>query len=209
MLQAGPLEDALARMDASARAFRSFTAKVKRVEYTAVLSDTSERQGSVRLQKTREGVSGVMEFDLPDHSIVRFGGKTVETFYPKANTVEIIDVGKKASAVEEFLLLGFGTTEAEIRKGWLVKLGGSETIGGVPTTRIELTPKGAETKNLIARIELWIPDGQANPVQEKVTRPSKDYTLISYSEVKVNAPLPADAFTLKLPSNVKKIYPQK
>jgi outer membrane lipoprotein-sorting protein len=146
-----------------------------------------------------------MEFDPPDQSIVRFGGKTVETFYPKANTVEIINVGKNAAQVEEFLLLGFGNTEAEIRRGWNVKLGGTEA----KIVRIELTPKGSETRNLIAMIELWIPEDHGNPVREKVTRPSKDYTLIAYSEVKVNAPLPAGSFDLKMPANVKKIYPQK
>jgi outer membrane lipoprotein-sorting protein len=206
---AGPLEDTLARMDASARDFKAFSAKVRRIEYTAVLSDSSERTGSVRLKKTKHGVAGIMEFNEPAQSTVRFGGRTVETYYPKANTLEIIDIGKKAGAVEGFLLLGFGTTEAEIRKGWDVKLGVPETIGGVKTTRLELAPKGAETKNLIAKIELWVPDNGANPIQEKVTRPSKDYTFITYSEIKVNAPMPAGSFELSLPAGVKKIYPQK
>ena len=208
-LVAGPLEDAMARMNASAREFRSFTAKIRRIEYTAVLSDSSERTGSVRLQKTKGGVAGVMEFNEPSASIVRFGGKTVETYYPKANTVEIIDIGRKAGAVEDFLLLGFGKPEAEIRKEWNVKLGGIETLAGIKTTRIELIPKGMETRNLIARIELWIPDGAANPMQEKVTRPSKDYSLIYYSDVKVNAPQAPGAFDLVVPPGVKKIYPQK
>ena len=209
VLFAGQFEDTLARMDASARTFQSFSAKIRRVEYTAVLSDSSERTGSVRLKKVKSEIAGVMEFNEPSQSVVRFGGRTVQTYYPKANTVEVIDIGKKADAVESFLLLGFGTPEAEMRKDWNVKLGGSETIGGVKTTRLELAPKGTETKNLIARIELWIPDGGANPLQEKVTRPSKDYTLITYSEIKVNAPLPPSAFELSLPQGVKKIYPQK
>jgi outer membrane lipoprotein-sorting protein len=208
-LSAEPLADVLARMDAAAREFQSFSAKVKRVEFTAVLNESSERSGSVLLRRTRSGASGIMEFGEPDPSVVRFGGRTVETFYPRANTVEVIDIGKNAGAVEQFLLLGFGTTGAEIRRGYDTKLGGVESIGAVHTTRIELFPKGREAKNLVAKIELWIPEGQANPIQEKVTRPSKDYTLISYSETKLNAPPAESAFELKLPANVRKIYPQK
>lgn len=208
-ISAEAVSDILARMDVAAKDFQSFSAKAKRTEFTAVLNESSERSGTIRLHKTKNGVTGIMEFGEPDPSVLHFSGRTFETFYPKANTVEIIDVGKNAGAVEQFMLLGFGTTGADIRKGWDVKLGSVETVGGVKTTRIELYPKGKETKNLIDKIELWIPEGQSNPIEEKVTRPSKDYTLVQYSDVKLNPNLPASAFELQVPANARKIYPQK
>ena len=62
-------------------------------------------------------------------------------------------------------------------------------------------------KNYVVKIELWIPDEQANPIQEKVTKPSKDYYLVTYSEPKVNPSLPDAAFTLKTPPGVKELRP--
>jgi len=64
-------------------------------------------------------------------------------------------------------------------------------------------------KKLITKIELWIPEGQSNPVRAKFSEPSKNYELVDYSDIKVNPALPDSAFDWKLPRNVKKIYPQK
>jgi len=111
--------------------------------------------------------------------------------------------------VDQFILLGFGSTAAEIRKGYDVKLGGAEQLDGVATTRIELTPKEGEAKKMVTRIELWIPEGQGNPIQEKVTEPSRNYHLFVYSSLKANPSLPDSAFELNLPPGVKRITPNK
>jgi outer membrane lipoprotein-sorting protein len=207
-LYAQSAAEILDQMDAAARDFKSFSAKVKWVDYTAVLSESSERNGVVRAHKGKAGVSGILEFAQPDPVVKRFGGKTFETYYPKVNTVEIIDVGKHAGAVEQFLLLGFAVRSGEIRKAYDAKVGGSEQVAGFKTTRLELWPKGDETKKLVTKIELWIPEGKGNPVQEKVTKTSKDYSLATYSDLKINPPLADAEFELKLPPDVKKINPK-
>ena len=209
VVRADALSDVLARLDKSAQEFRSFSASVKRTEFTAVLGEADSSNGAVRVRKTKNGLSGIMEFGEPDPRTMHFGGKTFETYYPKAGRVEIIDLGKRSGAAEQFLLLGFGMTVAEIRKTYDVKLGGVEQAAGVPATRIELLPHEGEVKKLITKIELWVPEGQGNPVQEKVTQPSKNYSLFTYSELKNNPSLPDAAFGLNVPANVKRIYPQK
>ncbi|MBV8843300.1 MAG: hypothetical protein JO307_10870, partial [Bryobacterales bacterium] len=76
------------------------------------------------------------------------------------------------------------------------------------TTHLELTPKSADIrKNYVTKIDLWIPDGQANPIQEKVTKPSKDYYLVTYSDPKLNPSLPDSAYILKTPPGVKELHP--
>jgi outer membrane lipoprotein-sorting protein len=207
--RAESLSDILARMDSSAAEFKSFSAKMKRVNYTAVLDETSETNGSVRLKRTKSGTVAVMEFFEPDPHTVYLSGHTGEVYYPKANTVQIYNAGKFASSVDSLVLLGFGTTSAELRKDYDVKVGGTESIGSVSATRLELTPKSKDIRNMASRIELWIPAGQSNPIQEKITEPSKDYVLVTYSDMKLNPVLPDSSFELKLPANVKKVYPQK
>jgi outer membrane lipoprotein-sorting protein len=203
------LADVLARMDKAAVEFRSFSADVKRTEYTAVLSESQTSDGAIRMRRTKGGVTGILEFGEPDPRRMRFDGRTAQTYYPKANRVEIIDIGKHGGAVEQFILLGFGTTAAEMRKSYEIKLGGTEQLGGVATTRIELTPKEAEARKLVTKIELWLPEGQGNPIQEKVSTPSHNYNLFVYSNLKPNPALPDSAFELNLPPNVKRITPNK
>jgi outer membrane lipoprotein-sorting protein len=206
---AEPLADILARMDRAAGEFRSLSAQMKRVQFTAVLSESSEMDGVVRLKRARGGTLGVIEFQQPEQRTVFIKGKEVQIYYPKANTVEIYDASKYTSNMDQILLLGFGTSSTELKKSYDFKDGGPQKINGTDTTRIELTPQSAELKKLITKIELWIPEGQSNPIRAKFSEPSKNYELVDYSDIKMNPALPDSAFVLKLPPNVKKISPQK
>ena len=206
---AEPLPDVLARMDRAAAEFHSLSAEMKRVQFTAVLNESSEMDGVVRLRRTKNGTQGIVEFKQPEQRTVFINGKQVQIYYPKANNVEIYDTSKYTSNMDQILLLGFGTSAAELKKSYDIKDGGVQKISGTDTTRIELTPRSDEMKKLITKIELWIPEGQSNPTRAKFSEPSKNYELVDYSGIKVNPALPESAFAWKLPGNVKKIHPQK
>jgi outer membrane lipoprotein-sorting protein len=203
------LPDVLQRMDQSAQNFRSLSGKMHRVQFTAVLNESSTMDGALRLKRVNKTTMGVVEFQPPDPRTVFVDGKNIQIYYPKANTVEYYDASKYVANIDQFLLMGFGTTSAELMKSYDAKLGGAESVGGKMCTRIELTPKTQQMKQLITKIELWIPEGDSNPVREKVTEPSKNYELVDYSDMQLNPALPESAFQLKLPAGVKKIYPQK
>jgi outer membrane lipoprotein-sorting protein len=209
LARAEPLADVLARMDRAAQDFRALSATMKRVQFTAVISEANEMEGVVRLKRIKGGTAGIVDFQRPEQRTVYINGHSIQIYYPKANTVEIYDSSKYTANIDQFLLLGFGTSSAELRKSYDLKMSGTEAIVGLATTRIEMTPKSAELKKLITKIELWIPEGQDTPIQEKVTEPSKNYELISYSDVTVNPSLPESSFELTLPAKVKKIRPQK
>lgn len=212
--QAETLADILARMDQAAREFHSLSATMKRVHFTSVLGESEEIDGVVRLKRAKGGASkvgttGVLDFRQPEQRTIFIKGKSVQVFYPKANTVEFYDTSKYASNIDQIILLGFGTTSAELRGSYDLADGGTQNLNGSDTTRIVLTPKPAELKKLITRIEMWFPQGQSNPVRVKFSEPSGDYEVVDYSDIKVNPALPDSAFEPQFPANAKKIYPQK
>jgi outer membrane lipoprotein-sorting protein len=208
--QAEPLEAILARMDSAAKNFKSVTAKTKDNEWIAVIDESSTQNGEMVMKRTKKGaVVGLMKFAEPDPRVYHIDGSRVEVYYPKANNVNVYDAGKNTQAMNQFVLLGFGTPGSELSKQYTIKLVGVEKVGSTSTTHLELTPRGAEMQKHIAKLELWIPEGEANPLQEKITFPSKDYHFYHFSDVKVNPSLPDSAFDLKLPPNVKVITPQK
>jgi outer membrane lipoprotein-sorting protein len=209
VMRAESLAAILARMDRSAIEFHSVTATVKRVDYTDVVDDKSNSEGIMSLMRTKTGAVTLIQFKTPEPRSVHISDHTLQVYYPKANTVEIYDTAKFTSRVDQFLLLGFGTTAAELNRTYELKALGTEKVAGVAATRIELTPKSAEMKKLFTKIELWVPEGQDKPIQEKVTEPSKNYLQVTYSEMKVNPLLPASFFELRLPAGVKKVFPQK
>ena len=207
--RAEALPDVLARMDRSAQEFKAVSAKLKRLSYTAVLNESSEINGVMRLKRARNGIVGIVEFGEPEPRIFHFSGHELQIYYPKANTVEIYDAEKYTKTMDQVLLLGFGTSGAELKRTYDIKAGGTEMVGTERTTRIELTPKSPELRKLLVKVELWIPEGQSNPVQAKFTEPSKNYELATYSDLQVNPALPDSVFELKLPAGVKKLTPQK
>lgn len=213
---ADSLDAVLNRMDQAAAKFRSLTADVHHSDYTDVLSDISSEDGTFKiLKRAKTGVVLLAEFTGNDARKVWMSGNTVKIYYPKANSVDIIDTRKFTKSADQLLLVGFGVPKAELQKMYDISLGGSETLGTAKTTRIDLKPKSTEAKKLFNVIQLWIPDGGGNPIQEKVLsgKENKDYKLFQFSNEKIRSTsdpeLPASDFELNLPPGVKPITPGK
>jgi outer membrane lipoprotein-sorting protein len=206
-LRADSLDAILQRMDAAAKRFKSVSARVHDINYVAVLSETTSEDGELRLRRAKDGLIGVLEYNPPDQRIIAFSGHKVQLYKPKANEVTIVDPGKdNMSKIDQFILIAFGSTSGtELKSAYDIRLAGSESIDSVPTSHLVLIPKAVEAKKLTTMIELWFPEGTASAVREKVTQPTKDYRLTTYSDVKPNPPLPDSAFELKLPAGVKVI----
>ncbi len=191
-------------MDAAAKTFSSVSAKLKQVSYNKVLNDTSEGTGEMRLKKTKQGLIGIINFDPPDVRIYHIANGKVEIYYPKGNLVNSYDLSKYRKSVDAALALGFGTSGSELQKEYSMKVLGEDTVQSTATTHLELIPKSPEILKLIPRIELWIQNGKSYPIQVKQIQSTKDYSMFQYSDIKINPPLPASDFELKLPPNVKR-----
>jgi outer membrane lipoprotein-sorting protein len=199
-----------ARMDKSAAAFQSLTAKVKKISYTAVIKDTASENGTFILKKMKGGDVRVrMEIEKPDPRSVALSRKKYEVFLPKINTVQEYDLSQYGKLVDQFLLLGFGTPVKDLTKSYEMSVAGTDVIEGQQATRVELRPIASSVREHLKLVQIWIPLNDGNPVQQKFLQPSGDYVQSTYSEVKVN-PLLKDAdVQLTLPKNVKREKPQK
>ncbi|MGE5570023.1 MAG: LolA family protein [Rhodospirillales bacterium] len=203
------LDEVLARMDREAAALRKLTARFTKTNFIAVLNDTSYESGLIWIRKSGKKVEMRGEVTGEDARAFGFRDNKAEIYYPKINTVQIYDLGKQRALVDQFLLLGFGSSGTEIARNYTIKVAGQETIGGRKTTRLELIPKSQATLEQIRRVYLWIPEDRGHPVQQQFVQPSGDYYKIVYSDIRINPDLPDSDFTLKLPPGVKKDYPQK
>lgn len=208
LARANSLDAILARMDRAAKDFKSVTTNLKQIEYNAAVRDTTENIGELRIKRDKKGLTALTEYTKPDLRTVFFKDKKVNFYYPKAKQVQVIDLGKYTTLVDQFLLLAFGTSGEELRRNYDVKLGGAETVASTATTRLDLIPKTPDAKKYITKIELWIKDGESYAIQEKVTETSGNYTLGEYSNVKWNPALPDSAFDWKAPKGVTIVHPQ-
>jgi hypothetical protein len=204
-VRADSLDDVLGRMDQAAQKFRSLSANVHKTVYTDSITDTDVEDGSFKMMKNgKDKFVLLAKFTGKDAYSLHLMGTQAEMYYPKAKTVQVYDTRKVTKSVDQYLFVGFGTRTAELKKTYTVTLGGPETLGGVKTTRIDLVPKSDEATKLFSKIQLWIPDGDGSPIQEKIIsgKAGKDYKLFQYSDRKIGTvsdpPLPASDFDLNL-----------
>ena len=203
------LNDVLARMDKSAESFRSMTADLTQLNHTEVINDNETLNATVRMKKAKDGIVGRVDFGEPNRKIVYIRERKLHVYYPKSNTVEIYDLGEYGDQLDAFLLLGFSTSGKELQKNYKVKLVGTQTVAGKVTSHLELTPKGKKAQEMFNKADVWLAQDANYPVQERIDKSGKDYTLITYSDVKLNSPLSDKDLELVLPPGVKKITPQK
>ncbi|MGH9558095.1 MAG: LolA family protein [Bryobacteraceae bacterium] len=203
LVRADSLPAILARMDQASKNFHSVSANIHKVDYTAVIDETNPEDGTLRLKRVKGQLFGVIAFTGTDSRTIGFKGHTVEIYYPKANNVQKIDISKYTSTINQFMLLAFGTSGRQLSDAYDIAPKGTETIDGKSCTHLDLTPKSADMRKIVSKLELWIPEGESNPIRIKATEPSRNTIVFTYSDVKINPSVPDKDFELKLPPGVK------
>jgi outer membrane lipoprotein-sorting protein len=206
---AGDPDAVLDRMDKAGAAFRSMSAKLRRVQHTAVMNDDNVDSGTVLLKRgRRRDLRMLIDLTDPDRKMVAFSDHTVEIYYPKMQTVDEFDVSKFKELLEQFFLLGFGTSRAELQASYKLRLVGPNTVAGQKCDLLELIPKSKEVLQHLLKLEMCVVDN-GYPVQQKFYLPGGDYQLATYSDMKINPDPPDSELKLHLPKGVKREYPQR
>jgi len=181
------LDYVLSMMDHSAEDFKSLTAAIEHVKYTAVVKDTSTETGEIFVRKDSKVR---IDFQSPDPRTIIRNGDNLYIYTPKINRVEEINIGKNRAMVDQYLALGFGTRTENIRKNYEVTLTGEEELEGHKAAVLELIPKSDEQKKQIAKVEMWVDESSWLPVQQKfIEAGSGDYVLSRYTKVMKNLKL--------------------
>jgi len=174
----------LAMMDKSAKDFRTLTADIENVKYTAVVKDTSTETGQIWVrhdQKMR------IDFTKPEPRTILRTGDSLFLYNPKLNRVEEYDLGKNRALIDQYIRLGFGTKSEDLRKSYDVAVTGEEELDHKKTVVLELTPKSDQVRAQINKIQMWIDEASWLPLQQKFYEPgSGDYILFHYTNMMKN-----------------------
>lgn len=203
--------DIFPRVDQAATGFKSITADIRQVYHVAVINDDTLDTGVMRLKRARpHEYKMLIDLTAPDAKTISLEGRRLEVYYPKIKTVQEYDLDKNyRGLVDQFLLLGFGSTSKDLAVAYTIRVVGPEAIAGTPSTRLELTPKSREVLQHLTKVDLWLSDATGYPVQQKFLLPGGDYRMVTYTNVRINTLLPDSALKLQLPRGVKRETPQK
>jgi outer membrane lipoprotein-sorting protein len=202
------VQSALARMDASAPEFHGMAANLNMVTYTAILSDSTTESGTVKMERNKNETRALISFTGNSPRTIAFLNKTVQIYYPNLNLVQVYKLGKSSKLLDQYLLLGFGTSGKDLAKGYDIKMAGTENINGRETTKLELTPKEKSVREQLSKVEMWLPLDSGYPVQQKFYNASGNYRLSTYTKFELNPPLGEGALKLNAPPDAKIEYPQ-
>lgn len=204
------LNDVLSRMDQASAQFKAVTGNIRQLAHTDVVNEDDIATGTISMKRVKaHDVRMLIDLTKPDPKMVSLQEKALSIYLPKIATVQNYEVGKNRGLLEQFLLLGFGATRAELEAAYSIQWIGEETVNGVKTGHMELTPKSPEVLHRVKKIGLWLSEATGYPAQHKIFMPGNDYWLVNFSNLKLNPNLPDAALKLKLPKGVKQEYPQR
>ncbi len=210
--QAPTLNDVLAKMDASAATFKSVKGNITYTNVTVIVNDKETEKGEFFFERQRKGNTPDLHvrinFTQPSQRTILLRDNKGEIYYPKAKQVEEYDLGKNRSALDQFVLLGFGSSGKDLQKAYTVQWGGEQPVNGETAVLLNLTPKSAGAARQLKSVQLYLSTKNWQPVKQVFTQPSGDYLEAEYSGMQFNTPIPDSIFKLQLPKDVKHVRPQ-
>jgi outer membrane lipoprotein-sorting protein len=195
------LDQVLLKMEQVGKTFRSMEASIERTKVTVLVNDKAMDSGKVYFARKNNAPRIKLEFTKPAPSTMLIDNGKYMAYFPNVKQVHEHILGKDQDKAE-FLLIGFGQSNANLKQTYDVSFIGEETIDGKKTSVIELKPKAAQFSALFSTIRLWLDQTRWIPIQTLVTEASKDYQLIKFTNIKMNAGISDSVFTLKLPKDV-------
>jgi outer membrane lipoprotein-sorting protein len=200
------LDNVLKQMDAQAADFRSLTADMERTKVTVVVNDKSIESGRISVRRDDKMR---IEVTQPDARTILRDGDNFYIYNPKIHRVEEYNLGKKKSVVDQFLLLGFGTSGSSLKERYAIALQAEETLDNRKVLRLELVPKTEEVRKQLSKIQLWLDESTWLPVQQQFFETgSGDYFIIRYRNVNRNVRIPDNDFKPHWPHGTTKVQPQ-
>lgn len=202
---AATLDSVIHQLDSASKNFHGLSADVERTKVTVVVNDKSTESGTILVHDDKM----LLEMKPPDARTILRTGDNLYVYNPGLKRVEEYNLAQHRALVDQYLLLGFGTSGKELEKSYLVTLLGEPTVDDRKTVELELTPKSKEAREQISKIQIWLDESSWLPVQQQFNETgSGDYFVIRYTKLVRNPDLSDAHFKPHWPKGTEKIKPQ-
>lgn len=206
----GDLQSVLATMNAKAPSFKSAQAAFEFETYQRVVDEKELQKGRIFFRRAGRSVDAAFDITSPAAKKVVYKDGKIRIFEPRIDQVTEREVGKNKSDVEAFLSLGFGASGTDLQKSYGVALAGWETVDGIKTAKLDLTPKEEKVRNTYDKIILWIDLGRDVLLKQQFIEKSGDYRLARYTSIRLNgnSKVSDDDFRIKTTGSTRTVKAQ-
>ncbi len=198
----------LRQMDGGAAKFKSAQADFSWKQVQAVVPDDQDVQtGTIYFD--RRGATMQMAAYIQKQNgqnapkTVTYTNGVLDLYQPGINQETIFQAGNNREQAESFLTLGFGGSGKDLETNWTVSCTGTETVDGVPTTKLDLKPKQGSVAGTFSHVAIWVDPARAISLKQVFYEPSGDTRTTSYSNIKYNTALNPDVFKIKTKSGTQ------
>lgn len=194
---ADDLSQVLQKLDAAAKNFHTTAANFEfDTIQTDPIPDTDVQTGVAYYE--RAGNNFQMAAHIHEHN----KGVSHKIYMLSGGTLKISETGKEQDAkrydqarkYESYLMLGFGASGADLESKWNIKFLDSEMLDGVKTDKLELVAKDPSVRRTISKVTIWLDPTRAVSLKDVFDEGEGQSFVCTYSNIKVNQPLPSDAF---------------
>src|SRR5262245_8803035 len=149
------LDQVLAKMDENGKNFQSMQASLERTKVTVIVNDRAVDSGTVYYMRKGKDPRIMVNITKPEEQRMLVDQGKALLYFPKLKQVQEYFLGKNQDKAE-FLLIGFGQSNQDLRKFYDASVAGDEVIDGQKTTILDLKPKSTQVSALFNNIRLWV-----------------------------------------------------
>jgi outer membrane lipoprotein-sorting protein len=206
------LDAILAKMNQTAASFKTAQGDFQFVIYQKLGDEKDTQNGHIFFRrkandKAKE-VDAAFEITGKDPTQVVYKDGKLQVYKQNINQITEREVGKNKADVDAFLSLGFGARGDDLKRDYDVKFIGWETLDGVKTAKLDLTPKNEKMRQTYNKILLWIDPEKDILVQQQFFEPSQDYRIAHYTNMKLNQKISDSSFKLRTTGKPTVLRPQ-
>lgn len=189
----------LRKLDAAAANFHSTSAEFR---FESVMTDpipeTEVQTGTVyydRKGKSFQMAAHIKDVDSkPVPKTYMFSGGQFKLW--EGGALNQVTTFERANKFESYLMLGFGASGKELAEKWDIQYDSDETVDGVSTAKLELVAKDPNVRKNLPKVIVWMDTARGISLKQYFDEGQGQSRTCTYANIKVNGPLPGDAFTL-------------
>jgi outer membrane lipoprotein-sorting protein len=196
--------EVLSKMDEKAKAFKTLEASISRARVERGFRQPVE-SGKILMKVASSAAPRILlDITMPANlaKTVLISNGVGELLDRRANTYQTKKVDAN-SDVLQLLLIGFGVPSAQLAKDYKAQVKGREAVDGEQTVVLELTSASTRTEKY-PKVTLWLDSKTWTPVQTRLEEPTKAYTDVKYSSVKLNQNIADSKFKISVPKDAQR-----
>jgi len=189
----------LRRLDVAAANFHSTSADFEFDSVTTdPIPDKDVQKGKVYYQRNGKAFQMAAHIETengkPEPKIYGIFAGVVKLYEKLTNQVTTFS---KLGQFESWFMLGFGASGKDLEEKWEITYLGPDTLDGIKTEKLELVARDPAVKKNLPKVTVWMDTERGVSLKQVFDEGPGQYRVSVYFNIKVNEPLPKDAFTFK------------